>query len=233
MEITRKFIDDVFSSVASKYDLMNDLMSGGLHRLWKREFIKQINILPHSKILDVASGTGDIGIKILEKYSDCQVILSDRNWEMLNIANEHLLNKGLLSGILICADAENLPFPDNYFDYYTIAFGIRNVTNIKQALKEAYRVLKVGGKFICLEFSQVKNKYFSQLYDTYSYRIIPFIGEKITKNRAAYEYLVESIRNFPKVEDFRQMITAAGFDNTDFNLLTGGIVAIHEGFKYK
>ena len=232
MEKTRKFVDDIFSSVANKYDLMNDLMSAGLHRLWKRQFIKQIKILPESKIIDMASGTGDIAIKILQKYSDVDIVLCDRNLEMLEIAQSRLINKNLISAKIVCADAEKLPFPDNYFDYYTIAFGIRNVMNIPAVLQESYRILKPGGKFICLEFSHMKNQCLNKIYEMYSNKVIPFIGEKVTKNRAAYEYLVESIKNFPNAEIFKEMISEAQFDNVSYKSLSAGIAAIHQGFKY-
>jgi ubiquinone/menaquinone biosynthesis methyltransferase len=230
--MSRNFVDEIFSSVSTRYDKMNDIMSGGLHRLWKRCFIKSIGIIPESTLIDVASGTGDIAIKILKKYETTKVFLCDCNFEMLQIAKERLINNNFLDTNIVCAEAENLPFDDNSFDYYTISFGIRNVSDIKKALQEVYRVLKPGGKFSCLEFSNVENKYISRLYDIYSYNFIPFVGEKVTGNRSAYEYLVESIRQFPHADEFSEMITSSGFVQVQYEKLTFGVVAIHSGVKY-
>lgn len=230
--MSKTFVDEIFSSVSSKYDRMNDIMSVGLHRLWKRCFVNSLDIIPESNLIDVASGTGDIALKILKKYRSTDVVLCDCNPDMLKIAKERLINKNFLDAKIVCADAEYLPFDNNSFDHYTISFGIRNVQDIEKVLHEAYRILKPGGKFSCLEFSNVDNKCISRVYDIYSYNFIPFVGERVTGNRSAYEYLVESIRQFPHAEDFSGMIRSAGFANVQYRKLTFGVVAIHSGVKY-
>ena len=227
----KSFVDDIFSSVSNKYDIMNDLMSVGIHRIWKRQFIKCIDILPNSKLLDVASGTGDIAISVLKKYKSTKVTVCDKNESMLEIAKNKLIDKNLLNTDVICADAQSLPFQDNFFDYYTVAFGMRNFSDANAALKEALRVLKPGGKFCCLEFSNVENKCIARLYEIYSYNLIPFIGSKVTGNRSAYEYLVESIRQFPEAEEFSCMIEQTGFTAVKYKKMSFGVVAMHFGMK--
>lgn len=228
-------VNNIFSNVADKYDLMNDLMSFGMHRLWKDEFIRQIPNL-NSNILDVASGSGDIALKLAKKARDrgsnISITLSDINEEMLRQAKKKSIDLNLFQNLkFTVATAEELPFPDNSFDYYTIAFGIRNVPDINKALKEAYRVLKPMGKFICLEFSKVKESLLQDFYKFYSFNVIPKIGQIITGNKEAYDYLVESIDLFPSQDEFRIMIKEAGFEEINYKNLSGGIVAIHSAYK--
>jgi len=221
----------VFDSVARRYDLMNDLMSAGMHSLWKHEMVSMLNPKSDMHILDVAGGTGDIAFRMRSK-ADCKVTILDINQKMLDEGYNRALNKNLLNGFeWVCADAENLPFEDNYFDAYTIAFGIRNVTHIDKALSEARRVLKPGGRFLCLEFSQIPNDMLQKLYDGYSFNVIPKVGKWVTGDAAAYTYLVESIRKFPNQEKFAAMIKTAGFGNVSFRNLTQGVVAIHSARK--
>lgn len=228
-------VNNIFSNVADKYDLINDLMSFGMHRLWKNEFIRQIPNL-NSNILDVASGSGDIALKLAKKAKDrgsnISLTLSDINEEMLRQAKKKSIDLNLFQNLkFTVASAEELPFPDNSFDYYTIAFGIRNVPDINKALKEAYRVLKPMGKFICLEFSKVKESLLQDFYKFYSFNVIPKIGQIITGNKEAYDYLVESIDLFPSQDEFRIMIKEAGFEEINYKNLSGGIVAIHSAYK--
>lgn len=217
----------VFDSVASRYDIMNDLMSGGLHRLWKNDMISWLAPRDGMRILDVAGGTGDIAFRMM-KRAKCDVTVCDINAQMLEEGRNRATNKNLLSGIeWTCGNAEALPLPDATFDAYTIAFGIRNVTHIDNALKEAYRVLKPGGRFLCLEFSKVESDMLRKMYDVYSFNIIPRIGQAVTGSADPYQYLVESIRNFPDQEAFAQMVKDAGFGNVQYRSLTQGVVAIH------
>lgn len=231
----QSLVNSVFSNVADKYDLMNDLMSFGMHHLWKDEFIRQIPNL-NSNILDVASGSGDIALKLAKKAKDrgsnISLTLSDINEEMLRQAKKKSIDLNLFQNLkFTVASAEELPFPDNSFDYYTIAFGIRNVPDINKALKEAYRVLKPMGKFVCLEFSKVKESLLQDFYKFYSFNVIPKIGQIITGNKEAYDYLVESIDLFPSQDEFRIMIKEAGFEEINYKNLSGGIVAIHSAYK--
>ena len=220
----------VFSSVASKYDVMNDFMSFGLHRWWKHEMLKKLSPQRGDKYLDVASGSGDIGFKVWEKEAD--VTLTDINPDMLQVAKNKAVDSNKLTGISFqVADAENLPFADNEFDILGIAFGIRNVTNIDKALGEFYRVLKPGGRFVCLEFSDVENEIIKKFYDLYSFNVIPKIGGVVANDEASYQYLVESIRKFPPAPEFLKMIETAGFKNVDYKKYTHGVVAIHSGIK--
>lgn len=234
-EEKRLRVDGIFSDVANNYDLMNDLMSAGVHRLWKDEFCRMVPNL-NSTILDVAGGTGDISFRLKangkKQNRDPKIIVCDINYEMLKICKDRAIDNNILTNFdLIVGDAENLPFPDNSFDYYTIAFGIRNVINIDNALKEAYRVLKPTGKFLCLEFSKVDNDFVRPLYNFYSFSLIPKIGNFIAKNEGAYKYLAESINLFPNQEDFKTMIQHAGFSDVNYKNLTFGIASIHYGFK--
>lgn len=235
MEYNKKnLVNNIFLDIASKYDLMNDVMSLGIHRFWKDKFCSQIPNL-NSNILDVAGGSGDISFRIMKRAllqnKKPNIITSDINQNMLQIARDRAIDNNILEGInFICCDAENLPFADNSFDYYLIAFGIRNVSNIEKALKEASRVLKTGGKFLCLEFSKVQNTYLAKLYEAYS-TIIPKIGALITSNEGAYQYLVDSIKLFPDQEEFRIMLNQVGFHKVTYENLNNGIVSIHSGYS--
>lgn len=223
----------VFDSVADKYDIMNDLMSGGLHRLWKDRLIREIRPRANYKYLDVAGGTGDIAFRIRQKIGqDSDITVFDLNENMLNVGRDRAIDKGWLKCFeWTTGNAESLPFPDNSFDIYTIAFGLRNVTHIDTALAEAARVLKPGGRFFCLEFSHVEEPALGKLYDLYSFNIIPKIGKIITQDADSYQYLVESIRKFPSQKDLCERMEAAGLSQAKYSSLTGGIVAIHKGFK--
>ena len=224
-------VREVFDSVAPKYDLMNDLMSLGIHRLWKDAVIDWLR--PHSgmRMVDVGGGTGDMAFKFLAcGGSHARVI--DINREMLTYGRDRAIDRGILDGIeWIRGDAENLPLDDMSVDAYTTAFCIRNVTHIDKALGEAKRVLKPGGRFLCLEFSEVTAPALRQLYDTYSFRVLPALGEQITGDRDAYKYLAESIRKFPNQTRFAELIKAAGLARVDFRNLTSGIAAIHSAWR--
>ena len=231
-EKTRKVLG-VFDSVASKYDIMNDLMSGGLHRLWKDRFIREIRPRENMRFLDVAGGTGDIAFRIYkETNGNAPITVSDINASMLKVGRQRGIDKGIVRNISWKeANAADLPFEDESFDVYTIAFGLRNVTMIDDALKEAYRVLKPGGRFFCLEFSHVTEPTLAKVYDAYSFGVIPKIGKLVAKDEDSYQYLVESIRAFPKQEDLKQRLLTAGFDSAKYTNLTFGTVAIHEAWK--
>ena len=224
----------VFSSVASRYDIMNDLMSGGLHRLWKRRMIQVAAVGTGSRALDVAAGSGDISIGLAKKMgASGRVVMTDLNGPMLAEGARRAVDAGLLPGRADCiqSDGTKLAFADESFDCVSIAFGIRNFLDIDAGLKEFYRVLKPGGQFICLEFSQPALPLLDVIYDAYSFNVIPLIGEKVTGDRASYQYLVESIRRFPDQQRFAGMIEAAGFDLVKYENMTGGIVALHRGYK--
>ncbi len=231
-EKTRRVIG-VFDSVASKYDVMNDLMSAGMHRLWKDHLVRKIRPAPGLHYLDVAGGTGDIAFRIRRKAGpDCRITLCDLNTEMLAVGRDRAVDNGHAHDFeWVTGNAEALPLPDNSVDVYTIAFGLRNVTHIDTALAEAMRVLKPGGRFYCLEFSQVHEPFLRRMYDAYSYRLIPKIGEIVAKDRESYQYLVESIRKFPSQADLVHRMNSAGFRRSRFENLTFGVVAIHEGLK--
>lgn len=231
-------VKEVFSSVASKYDIMNDFMSAGMHRLWKDKMVKEIKFVAGQsyQTIDVAGGTGDIAFRILKKAKEqnakIEIEVADINAQMLGVGKERAVDKNLFTHLNFnCCDGEKLPYADNSFDYYTIAFGIRNFTNVQNGLNEAFRVLKTGGKFICLEFSQVNNLPLAKLYDLYSFKAIPKIGKLVAGDEDSYQYLVESIRKFPNQENFKKMIEKAGFKNVAYQSLNFGVVAIHIGWK--
>ncbi len=227
-------VADVFHSVASRYDLMNDLMSFGLHRLWKRFTIAKSNVRAGQYVLDIAGGTGDLAREFSKLVGQKGfVVLADINEKMLQRGRERLLDQGIVGNIgFVQADAEMLPFPDHYFDCITIAFGLRNVTNKINAMQSMYRVLKPGGKLLVLEFSKPVLPLLNSLYDTYSFKIIPKLGEWITRDADSYQYLVESIRMHPDQETLKNMLLDCEFENVCYHNLAGGIVALHEGFKY-
>ncbi|XP_071374975.1 2-methoxy-6-polyprenyl-1,4-benzoquinol methylase, mitochondrial [Centroberyx affinis] len=262
-----KRVYKVFESVAQKYDVMNDAMSLGVHRLWKDMLLHVMHPQPGARLLDVAGGTGDIAFRFLDYISSQQerqrrraarsmqtaswqeisnsystedeaepqesrAVVCDINKEMLKVGKQKAESMGITTGLSwVAGDAEELPFDDDQFDVYTIAFGIRNVTHIDQALQEALRVLKPGGRFMCLEFSKVTNPVLARLYDAYSFQLIPVLGEVIAGDWKSYQYLVESIRKFPDQEEFKGMIEDAGFYCVQYYNLTGGVVALHSGFK--
>jgi len=222
-------VGEVFASVAKRYDLMNDLMSGGLHRGWKDEFVRMLKPRAGEQILDMAGGTGDIAFRMAARGA--RVTVSDINADMLGVGEERARQRGLTRLTWKVENAESLSFEDAAFDAYTIAFGIRNVTDIPSALREAHRVLNRGGRFFCLEFSSSEWPGFAQLYDTYAGNVIPKIGKAVANDEASYQYLVESIRRFPRVERFRQMIGEAGFVSTRAEPILGGLVCIWSGWK--
>ena len=220
----------VFDSVADKYDIMNDLMSGGMHRLWKDRFIRNIRPRGNIKCLDVAGGTGDIAFRIKKAAPQSDITVFDLNPHMLAVGQDRATDRGYLKDFeWVTGNAEKLPFPDDSFDIYTIAFGLRNVTHIDTALKEAARVLKPGGRFFCLEFSQVKTPILGKLYDLYSYNVIPRIGKLVANDEESYQYLVESIRKFPSPRNLVRRMGDAGMVQTRYSAMTGGIVCIHQG----
>ena len=227
-EKTRR-VGEVFSGVARKYDVMNDAMSGGMHRLWKDQFVRRVKPQPGEAILDMAGGTGDIAFRLADRGAD--VTVADINQEMLDVGLERAVTRGIDTLVWSRQNAEGLAYPDRTFDAYTIAFGIRNVTHIDKALAEAFRVLKYGGRFFCLEFSTTEWPGFKEVYDAYSHKLVPRIGKAIAHDEASYRYLIESIRRFPPMPEFERMIRAAGFERTRVEPIMGGLVAIHSGWK--
>lgn len=227
-------VADVFHSVADKYDLMNDLMSFGVHRLWKHYTIRLSKVKAGQRVLDIAGGTGDLTAKFSRMVGDeGEVVLADINASMLQVGRGRLLDRGIAGNVkFVQANAECLPFPDNYFDVISIAFGLRNVTHIDQALKSMYRVLKPGGQLLVLEFSKAKAPGLRPVYDAYSFRVLPAIGKLVANDEESYRYLAESIRMHPDQETLKSMMEEAGFDRCEYHNLTGGIVALHRGFKY-
>ena len=224
----------VFHSVAQQYDVMNDLMSFGIHRLWKRFTIDASGVRPGNKVLDLAGGTGDLTAKFSQLVGkEGQVILADINSSMLNVGRDKLRDRGLVQNIeYVQANAEYLPFDDNTFDIVTIAFGLRYVTNKDNALKSIFRVLKPGGRLLVLEFSKPEHELLNKAYDFYSFNILPKMGEFVAKDGDSYQYLAESIRMHPDQETLKSMMENAGFEQTTYNNLTGGIVALHKGYKF-
>ena len=222
-------VGEVFSRVASKYDIMNDAMSGGMHRLWKDKFVRRVKPQPGEAILDMAGGTGDIAFRMAERGAE--ITVADINQEMLDVGVERAMERGIDGLVWSRQNAEELTYPRGIFDAYTIAFGIRNVTHIDKALAEAHRVLKYGGRFYCLEFSTVEWPGLKEAYDVYSHKIVPQIGKAIAGDEDSYRYLIESIRRFPDMKSFEGMIRKAGFVNTRVEPILGGLVAIHSGWK--
>lgn len=226
-------VANVFHSVASRYDMMNDLMSAGSHRLWKRYTIEMSAVRPGHKVLDIAGGTGDLAQKFSSLVGDSgQVILADINDSMLRAGRDRLIDRGHVSNLeYVQADAQFLPFPDNYFDCITIAFGLRNVTDKDKALRSMLRILKPGGRLLVLEFSKPTNKLVSKIYDRYSFDVLPKMGKLIANDADSYRYLSESIRMHPDQETLKTMMKDAGFDQCSYHNLTFGVVALHKGFK--
>ncbi|MEM1370900.1 MAG: bifunctional demethylmenaquinone methyltransferase/2-methoxy-6-polyprenyl-1,4-benzoquinol methylase UbiE [Pseudomonadota bacterium] len=229
-------VNRVFSSVAERYDVMNDLMSGGMHRVWKAALIDWLAPPTSDRpycLLDVAGGTGDIAMRFCRaSHASATAVICDISEEMLEVGQRRVEDAGFSDRITLeTGNAEHLPFEDASFEAYTIAFGIRNVTNIDRALSEAYRVLKPGGRFLCLEFSRVDTPVLDKLYDFHSFEIIPRIGEQVTGDGDSYRYLVESIRQFPKQDLFADMVRTAGFEQVKFRNMTAGVAALHSGWK--
>ena len=226
-------VADVFHSVAAKYDLMNDLMSAGIHRLWKRMTIELSGVRAGHRVLDIAGGTGDLSARFSRIVGeDGLVVLADINDSMLKVGRDKLMDKGVTGNIHFTqADAQYLPYPDNSFDCITIAFGLRNVTDKALALRSMLRVLKPGGRLLVLEFSKPTSELLGKAYDFYSFKMLPKMGELVASDAGSYRYLAESIRMHPDQESLKQMMVEAGFDNCSYHNMTGGIVALHRGFK--
>lgn len=227
-------VAEVFHSVAAKYDVMNDLMSMGVHRLWKRFTIDCSGVRAGHKVLDLAGGTGDLTAKFSRMVGDRgQVVLADINEAMLKVGRDKLRDRGIVNNVeYVQANAEELPFPDNTFDVITIAFGLRNVTDKDKALESMYRVLKPGGRLLVLEFSKPENDMLSKAYDLYSFHILPKMGQLVANDAESYQYLAESIRMHPDQDTLAGMMEQAGFEQVKYHNLTGGIVALHRGFKF-
>ena len=222
-------VGGVFTNVASKYDLMNDAMSGGMHRLWKDRFVRRVKPRDGEQILDMAGGTGDIAFRLAEHGAS--ITVADINPAMLEVGMDRAQKRGIDGLVWTEANAEVLQFPDRFFDAYTIAFGIRNVTDIPKALREAHRVLRRGGRFFCLEFSTTTWPGFKEVYDGYSHKMVPKLGQLLAQDADSYRYLIESIRRFPDMPTFKGMIADAGFVRTKAEPILGGLVAIHSGWK--
>ena len=233
VEEKKKLVGEVFSSVATKYDVMNDLMSIGVHRLWKRYFTGMSGIKRGDRVLDLAGGTGDIAKLLLDRVGESgEIVIGDINKEMLSVGRDRLTDLGLLKGLsYVQLNAESLPFPDNSFDAITMAFGLRNVTDKLTALKSMHRILKVGGKLMVLEFSEVQAEWFKPIYDFHSFKVLPKLGQLIAGDAHSYQYLAESIRKHPNQAGLKALMEEAGFEQCSVKNLSGGIVAIHSGFK--
>lgn len=224
-------VADVFHSVASRYDLMNDLMSAGLHRVWKIFTIEQSGVREGSRVLDIAGGTADLSIAFAKRVGKTgQVVLTDINSSMLTVGRDRMLDQGFAMPAVQC-DAEKIPFSDNYFDCVTVAFGLRNMTHKDAALQEMYRVLKPGGRLLVLEFSKIW-KPLQPAYDLYSFKLLPLMGQVFAKDAESYRYLAESIRMHPSQEDLKQMMEQANFERVQYFNLTAGVVALHKGYKF-
>lgn len=226
-------VADVFHSVAAKYDLMNDLMSGGIHRLWKKFTVELSGVREGNTVLDIAGGTGDLTLKFARLVgANGKVVLADINDSMLKVGRDKLTDKGIIGNVQYAqADAQSLPFPDNTFDCITIAFGLRNVTDKDKALQSMLRVLKPGGRLLVLEFSKPQNRLLEKAYDLYSFRLLPVIGKLVTNDADSYRYLAESIRMHPDQETLKGMMETVGFAECKYYNMTGGVVAIHKGIK--
>ena len=229
-------VHGVFTRVASKYDVMNDVMSGGVHRLWKDAMMDWLAPRPGQRLLDVAGGTGDVALRFLRRAAGATAVVLDMTEQMLVAGRQRAEADRLAGGLAgrldwVVGDAMELPFPDATFDVYTISFGIRNVTRIGDALREAYRVLRPGGRLMVLEFSRIPNELLQKAYDLYSFNVIPVMGQIVTGDRDSYQYLVESIRKFPDQDSFASMIRRAGFEQVSYRNLTMGVVALHSGWK--
>jgi len=226
-------VAEVFHSVAARYDLMNDLMSGGIHRLWKRFTIELSAVRPGQRVLDIAGGTGDLARQFARRVgAEGEVVLADINASMLEMGRSKLLDAGVAGNLrFVQADAEQLPFADNSFDCVSIAFGLRNVTHKEKALESMLRVLKPGGRLLVLEFSKPRHALLGKLYDTYSFRVLPKLGQLVAGDEDSYRYLAESIRMHPPQEELKAMMQSAGFARVSFHNMTGGIVALHRGIK--
>ena len=229
----QKLVGEVFSSVAGKYDLMNDLMSLGIHRAWKRYFVATAQVQPGDRVLDLAGGTGDIALLLRDRVgANGSIVLGDINGEMLRVGRDRMTDRGVVSGIeFVECNAQELPFQDASFDLVTIAFGLRNVTDKDAALREMHRVLKVGGQARVLEFSEVKADWFKPIYDFHSFNILPKLGKLFANDADSYQYLAESIRKHPPQDELKAMMEAAGFARCSYRNLSAGIVAIHTGYK--
>ena len=230
---TQRLVGRVFSSVARNYDLMNDLMSFGVHRVWKRYFVATSGVKRGDRVLDLAGGTGDIAALLRERVGEAGgVVLGDINAEMLQVGRDRMLDRGVATGLdYVRLDAESLPFPDAHFDLVTIAFGLRNVTDKQKALAEMHRVLRVGGRALVLEFSQVQPEWFRPVYDFHSFKVLPRLGRLFAGDADSYQYLAESIRRHPPQEALKAMMEQAGFVRCGYRNLSAGIVAIHSGYK--
>jgi ubiquinone/menaquinone biosynthesis methyltransferases len=229
----QKLVGQVFTSVARNYDLMNDLMSLGIHRAWKRYFVATAQVRPGDRVLDLAGGTGDIAALLHDRVGpEGEIVLGDINAGMLSVGRDRLTNRGLVAGLeYVQCNAEALPFPDASFDLVTIAFGLRNVTDKDAALREMHRVLRVGGQARVLEFSEVKLEWFKPIYDFHSFQVLPRLGKLFAHDADSYQYLAESIRKHPPQEELKAMMAAAGFERCHYTNLSAGIVAIHSGYK--
>lgn len=229
----QKLVGQVFSSVAGNYDLMNDLMSLGIHRVWKRYFVATAQVSRGARVLDLAGGTGDIALLLRDRVGDeGEVVLGDINGEMLRVGRDRMTDRGVVRGLdYVQCNAQALPFPDASFDLVTIAFGLRNVTDKDAGLREMHRVLKVGGQARVLEFSEVKADWFKPLYDFHSFQVLPRLGKLFARDADSYQYLAESIRKHPPQDELKRMMETAGFERCRYRNLSGGIVAIHDGFR--
>ena len=234
LEDKARKVAEVFHSVANKYDLMNDLMSLGLHRIWKRIAVEMTGLRTGQRVLDLAGGTGDLAALMASRVGDSgEVVLSDINASMLDVGRARLVDRGIVGNVtFVQADAESLPFPDHHFDCITIAFGLRNVTNKERALASMFRVLKPGGRLLVLEFSKPTLAALRPIYDAYSFKVLPVLGEAITGDAASYQYLAESIRMHPNQETLKQMMQLAGFERVEYFNMTAGVVAVHRGYKF-
>lgn len=233
-EDKKHLVGQVFDSVADRYDLMNDLMSAGIHRIWKQFTVDCSGVRSGHRVLDLASGTGDLAIAFARRVgSSGHVVMSDINHAMLSVGRDKSINRGVMGNIdYLLADAQNLPFADNYFDVVTIAFGLRNVTDKSKALDSIYRVLKPGGRLLVLEFSKPTQQWLEWVYDKYSFNALPLLGKLVTNDSASYQYLAESIRMHPDQETLKSMMADTGFEHTEYFNLTSGIVALHRGYKF-